>query len=210
MVLFQPHPNLEKLKIRNYPAKKFPDWVGDPSFFNLVSLELWNCKNCSSLPPLGQLPSLKHLCIFAVIGVKRLGSEFYRNASSSITVKPSFPSLQTLRFFHLPSWEKWLCCGCRHGEFPRLQELYIIQCPKLTGKLPKQLRSLKKLKIISCPQLHMASLRVQSVNWWWLTMANCSWKCQLVALLLFKLQKFKVQTSLSGSNYQRDCGTSKL
>lgn len=37
---FQPHPNLEKLKIRNYPAKNFPDWVGDPSFFNLVSLEL--------------------------------------------------------------------------------------------------------------------------------------------------------------------------
>ena len=64
----------------------------------------------------------------------------------------------------MPNWEKWLCCGCRHGEFPRLQELYIIQCPKLTGKLPKRLRSLKKLKILSCPQLHTASLRVPSIS----------------------------------------------
>ncbi|RVW24184.1 putative disease resistance RPP13-like protein 1 [Vitis vinifera] len=38
------------------------------------------------------------------------------------------------------------------GEFPRLQELCISECPKLTGKLPKQLRSLKKLEslVVSC------------------------------------------------------------
>ena len=42
-----------------------------------------------------------------------------------------------------------LCCGCRRGEFPRLQQFCINECSKLTGKLPKQLRSLKKLEISS-------------------------------------------------------------
>ena len=93
-----------------------------------------------------------------------MGSEFYGNASSSITTKPSSLSLQTLRFQEMSNWEKWLCCGCRRGEFPRLQELCIWDCPKLTGKLPKQLRSLKKLDIINCPQLHMASLRVPAIS----------------------------------------------
>ena len=61
-------------------------------------------------------------------------------------------------------WEKWLRCGCRPGEFPRLQELYIIHCPKLTGKLPKQLRCLQKLEIDGCPQLLVASLKVPAIS----------------------------------------------
>ncbi|KAJ9687557.1 hypothetical protein PVL29_016159 [Vitis rotundifolia] len=160
----QPHPNLKQFKITNYPGVIFPDWFGDPSFSNLSSLELWRCENCSSLPALGLLPSLQHLLISGMNGIERVGSEFYGDASSSISIKRSFPSLQTLRFQNMGKWEKWLCCGCRRGEFPRLQELYIIHCPKLTGKLPKQLRCLKKLSINGCPQLLMASLKVPAIN----------------------------------------------
>ncbi|RVX04599.1 putative disease resistance RPP13-like protein 1 [Vitis vinifera] len=64
----------------------------------------------------------------------------------------------------------------RRGEFPRLQELYIKKCPKLTGKLPKQLRSLKKLEIVGCPQLLVASLKVPAISE--LTMVDCG-KLQL-------------------------------
>ncbi|XP_034701748.1 putative disease resistance RPP13-like protein 1 [Vitis riparia] len=160
----QPHPNLKRFKITNYPGIIFPDWLGDPSFSNLLRLKLWDCENCSSLPPLGLLPSLQHLCISGMPGIERVGSEFYRGASSSNTIKTYFRSLQTLRFECMYKWEKWLRCGCRPGEFPRLQELYIIDCPKLTGKLPKQLRCLKKLEIDGCPQLLVASLKVPAIS----------------------------------------------
>ena len=160
----QPHTNLKRLRIYSFGGLSFPDWVGDPLFSNLVFLKLRNCKNCTSLPPLGQLPSLKHLSISRMKGVERVGSEFYHygNAYSSNTIKPYFSSLQTLQFDHMTNWEKWLCCGCRRGEFPRLEKLHISKCPKLTGKLPKQLRSLKKLKIIGCRSL-VASLRAPEI-----------------------------------------------
>nr|CAN66640.1 hypothetical protein VITISV_013554 [Vitis vinifera] len=160
----QPHPNLKQFTITNYPGVIFPDWLGDPSFSNLLCLELRNCENCSSLPPLGLLPSLQQLLISRMTGIAKVGSEFYGDASSSITIKPSFPSLQALRFEYMDNWEKWLCCGSRRGEFPRLQELYIKKCPKLTGKLPKQLRCLKKLEIDGCPQLVVASLKVPAIS----------------------------------------------
>ena len=147
----QPHPNLKQFKITNYPGGIFPHWLGDRSFSNLLYLELWDCENCSSLPPLGLLPSLQHLRISRMTGIERVGSEFYGDASSSITIKPSLPSLQTLRFKYMDKWEKWLYSGCKRGEFPHLQELYIKKCPKLIGKLPKQLRCLKILEIIECP-----------------------------------------------------------
>ena len=134
-------------------------------FSNLVLLQLRNCYNCTSLPPLGQLPSLKHLFILGMDGVERVGSEFYHygNSYSSDTIKPYFSSLQTLQFARMTNWEKWLCCGCRRGEFPRLEELDISHCPKLTGKLPKQLCSLKKLRIVGCESL-VASLRAPEIR----------------------------------------------
>ncbi|KAL6328102.1 hypothetical protein AAG906_033384 [Vitis piasezkii] len=64
----QPHPNLKQLSLRNYPGEGFPNWLGDPSVLNLVSLELRGCGNCSTLPPLGQLTQLKYLQISRMNG----------------------------------------------------------------------------------------------------------------------------------------------
>ena len=99
----QPHTNLKRLCINSFGGLSFPDWVGDPLFSNLVSLILTNCYNCTSLPPLGQLPSLKHLFISEMKGVERVGCEFYHygNAYSSNTIKPYFSSLQILRFANM-------------------------------------------------------------------------------------------------------------
>ena len=83
-----PHTNLKKLSISFYCGTRFPSWLGDFSFTNMVFLRLSRCKNCLYLPPLRQLPALKVLIIEQVDGVKRVGPEFSR-------MDKSFQSLET-------------------------------------------------------------------------------------------------------------------
>ena len=129
---------------------------------NMVSLRLWRCKNVSAFPPLGQLPSLKHLYISGAEEVERVGAEFYGTDSSS--TKPSFVSLKALSFSFMPKWKEWLCLGSQGGEFPRLKELYIQYCPKLTGDLPNHLPLLTKLEIKECEQLVAPLPRVPAIR----------------------------------------------
>ena len=147
-----PHTNLKKFQIHNYGGTRFPDWLGDESFCNIVSVSLYNCENCCVLPPLGQLPSLKHLSIEGFDGVVAVGPEFYGN--SSLVTQP-FQSLEILKFSWMSAWEEWCSIGvedeCR--AFPRLQELHLESCQSLIGSLPKKLPSLRKLVIEYCEQL---------------------------------------------------------
>ena len=157
----QPHTNLKRLSINCFGGTRFPVWLGDLSFFNIVTLHLYKCKHCSFLPPLGQLPSLQVLDIRGMNGVERVGSEFYGN--DYLPAKP-FTSLETLRFEDLPEWKEWLSFRGEGGEFPRLQEFYIQNCPKLTGDLPVQLPSLIKLEIKGCNQLLVSLPRFPAIR----------------------------------------------
>ncbi|XVF83139.1 hypothetical protein PTKIN_Ptkin16aG0109600 [Pterospermum kingtungense] len=143
----EPHTNLESLVIRSYGGTRFPEWVGHSSFSNVVSLELWNCKNCFFLPPLGQLSSLKSLSIRGFGGVVEVGGEFYGPCDGSS--KP-FGCLKILRFEDMAKWEEW-CCP--REAFGVLKELRIINCPKLTKSLPDHLPCLRKLEIKYCGNL---------------------------------------------------------
>ena len=150
----QPHPNLKRLSIRNYPGLSFPNWFGDTSVLNnLVSLQLRGCRNCSTLPPVGQLTHLKRLKISSMARVEHVGSEFYGTAF--------FQSLEKLSFEDMPNLEKWLCCG---ELFPHLQKLSMRACPKLIGKLPEHLRSLEELEIYKCPHLLVASVTIPAIR----------------------------------------------
>nr|XP_015895784.1 putative disease resistance RPP13-like protein 1 [Ziziphus jujuba var. spinosa] len=81
----KPHTdNLERLEIKNYGGRRFPSWIGHPSFFCIDSVTLSNCKNCYSLPYLGQLPSLRFLTIEGFDLVERIGDEFYFDGSSLV------------------------------------------------------------------------------------------------------------------------------
>ncbi|KAK4592160.1 hypothetical protein RGQ29_016603 [Quercus rubra] len=148
-----PHTNLKSLSIISYRGTEYPNWLGACSFSNMVSLKLDDCKYCSSLPPLGQLPALKELSIEGLHGVSRVCSRFYGNGFCA-TNKP-FKSLEKLTFKRMLEWKEWFTYEGENegGVFPNLRDLRIIECPKLTGDLPNLLPYLSVLKIIDCPQL---------------------------------------------------------
>ncbi|KAI8013737.1 putative disease resistance RPP13-like protein 1 [Camellia lanceoleosa] len=147
----QPHTNLKHLEINKYRGTGFPELLGDQSFCNMVSLRLQNCEDCFFLPSLGQLPSLKHLTISGMPSITKVGPEFYGDCSLS---KP-FQSLETLSFSEMLDWEEWYILD--DGEFSRLQEFRVTNCPKLIGGLPKHIPSWVRVEIRDCPGL-MASL----------------------------------------------------
>ncbi|KAL9448700.1 hypothetical protein AB3S75_016071 [Citrus x aurantiifolia] len=148
--MLKPHTNLELFCIKGYGGMKFPTWLGDSSFSNLVTLNFENCGTCTTLPSVGQLPSLKHLAVSGMTSVKRLGSEFYGNDSPI-----PFPCLETLLFENMQEWEDWIPHGSSQGveAFPKLRELCIFGCSKLRGKLPECLSALEKFVIRECEEL---------------------------------------------------------
>ncbi|KAL7234407.1 hypothetical protein ACSBR1_017914 [Camellia fascicularis] len=148
--MLKPHKKLKELYIRGYHCMSFPTWIGDPLFSNMVCMKLQNCKNCTSLPPLGQLPSLKDLHIEGMSAVKHVGCEFYGEHCA----KP-FPLLETLCFENMSEWEDWYIFGINKEvqTFTRVSKLSIKKCPKLREMLPSNLPCLKTLEIKNCPQL---------------------------------------------------------
>ncbi|KAH7576042.1 hypothetical protein JRO89_XS02G0281300 [Xanthoceras sorbifolium] len=143
---------LEKLTISGYGGTMFPTWLGNTSFSNLVYLQFVDCNSCTSLPSVGQLPSLKELYIRGMSAIKRVGQEFYGNCCAT-----PFPKLEIITLRWMNEWAEW-----EDGELPQLRELTIIQCPKLQGRLPKHLPSLKKLHIRGCNQLLVSVLSLSS------------------------------------------------
>ncbi|KAK2636923.1 hypothetical protein Ddye_031715 [Dipteronia dyeriana] len=144
----RPHENIEKVSVVRYGGTRLPDWLGDSSFSNMVTLYLTDCQNCSSLPSLGQLSSLRKLRVTNMQGLRSIQVGFYGNGSSSFV---SFESLLILEFKDMPNWERWssLVTG---GGFPSLQELLIQNCGKLM-EIPKCLPSLESLFIFQCRRL---------------------------------------------------------
>ncbi|KAH0713117.1 hypothetical protein KY289_009076 [Solanum tuberosum] len=143
----RPHTNIKKLEITGYRGTNFPNWLGDLSFLKLVELSLSNCKDCYSLPSLGQLPCLKFLCIRGMHGITEVTEEFYGSLSS----KKPFNSLEELAFVDMPEWKQWHVLG--NGEFPILENLSIINCPEVSLETPIQLSSLKRFEVSGSPKV---------------------------------------------------------
>nr|AAD27815.1 disease resistance protein I2 [Solanum lycopersicum] len=140
-----PHKNIKKVEISGYRGTNFPNWVADPLFLKLVNLSLRNCKDCYSLPALGQLPCLKFLSVKGMHGIRVVTEEFYGRLSS----KKPFNSLEKLEFEDMTEWKQWHALGI--GEFPTLENLSIKNCPELSLEIPIQFSSLKRLEVSDCP-----------------------------------------------------------
>ncbi|KAL5735597.1 hypothetical protein ACOSQ2_030385 [Xanthoceras sorbifolium] len=152
--MLQPHRNLQSLTIVGYGGIEFPSWVGDSSFSKMTVLDLYSCWNCTSLPPLWILSSLKYLTISGMKRLKILGSEIYGVGCS----KP-FQSLKTLYLEGLQELEYWEPNekNMYVDAFSCLQELFIVNCPKISGRLPDCLPTLEKPVIKNCKKLVVSS-----------------------------------------------------
>ncbi|KAG5584696.1 hypothetical protein H5410_045130 [Solanum commersonii] len=140
----RPHTSIKQLQITGYRGTKFPNWLADHSFLKLVKLSLSKCRNCDSLPALGQLPSLKFLSIREMHQITKVTEEFYGSSSS----KKPFYSLEKLEFANMPGWKQWHVLG--NGEFPTLEKLSIINCPELSLETPIQL---SRFQVIGSPKV---------------------------------------------------------
>ncbi|CAN1822906.1 Putative disease resistance RPP13-like protein 1 [Linum perenne] len=161
----QPHHSLQKLTVKFYAGLKFPLWMTDRTFNSIVELQILNCRKIKSLPPLGQLASLKKLSIKGADGVREVGSELCGVIAASGI---AFPSLRILNIENMLEWEHWSWLDGLPEEdarrFPYLVQLSIINCPKLVGKLPEYLPSLWKLKVCQCPLLNNLPQVLPSLN----------------------------------------------
>ncbi|KAF3955313.1 hypothetical protein CMV_019463 [Castanea mollissima] len=146
--MLRPWTTVKELSIDGYIGVKFPTWIGDHSFSNIVDLKIVRCEKCMSLPAIGRLFSLKFLIIKSMSKVQTIGPEFYGEGCLT-----PFRFLEKLHFEDMQEWQDWIPCGVEYGDFPCLRELFISQCPKLQGKLPNHLPSLENFSIKYCEQL---------------------------------------------------------
>ena len=139
--VLEPQPNLEHLQIYWYEGSiMFPNWI--MSLTKLKKLEIIDCKNLDSIPPLGMLPFLESLEIRNADSVKKVGVEFlgiefkdnkYKGLTASLIL---FPNLKSLTFWNMKEWEEWGGIGGLKEEdcftiMPCLLYLEIVGCPKL-------------------------------------------------------------------------------
>ncbi|XP_058215853.1 putative disease resistance protein At3g14460 [Rhododendron vialii] len=151
--MLEPHKKLKELSIIGYGGFTFPNWVGNSLFSNMACLKFQNCEKCTSLPPLGQLPSLAKLYIQGLKTVGNVGLEFYGLGRLN-----PFHVLEILTFDDMPEWKEWTPFGVEEGAqaFALLSELSIKRCPKLSHELPRNLPRLRNLDIEECPMLVVA------------------------------------------------------
>ncbi|MQL81108.1 hypothetical protein Taro_013563 [Colocasia esculenta] len=142
----QPHNNLNKLVIEGFVGSRFPTWLGDPSFTNLVHVKLINCSHCEVLPQLGQLPALMELYISGANMLRCIGKEFFYSNCSTYG-RQAFTSLRKLEFNDMPSWEGWV--EMEDDCLPCLHELILRHCPVLKA-LPRLPTSLREMEVENC------------------------------------------------------------
>ncbi|XP_061996854.1 putative disease resistance RPP13-like protein 1 [Rosa rugosa] len=186
----QPHLNLERLTIEHYGGKMFPGWSEYYFSSALVSLKLDYCQNCISLPPLGQLPSLRELHIewlsawqeWSDVGgdnneggvfpnLEKLEVKFCHNLTGRLA-SDSLPSLESLEVWDCPEFE----CFPEDGFPSKLKSLAIWGCKSMQN-LNKGLRTLTSLEIL---KLNFAKLDwfaeerfPSTLTYLWIFRLNC-------------------------------------
>ncbi|XP_019190007.1 PREDICTED: putative disease resistance RPP13-like protein 1 [Ipomoea nil] len=130
MEALKPPPELQDLYFLGYKGTRLPSWI-TLSLDNLRLLSIGCCSNCSSLPPVGKLPSLETLWIWEMKELRYVGSEFLGVAEVGGV---AFPKLKKLEFSNCPEWEEW-------EDFKEEAIIIIMPCIR-----ELELKNCKKLK----------------------------------------------------------------
>nr|GMD06629.1 putative disease resistance protein RGA3 [Ipomoea batatas] len=151
MEALKPPPELQTLKLNGYGGIHLPSWIL-LSLDNLRILEIRWCVNCSSLPPLGKLPSLETLLIVGMKELRYVGREFLGVTEVGGV---AFPKLKKLEFSYCDEWEEWE--DLKEATIiimPCIRELLLFHCEKLKT-VPHHLlsRLQESLRIFGCPRL---------------------------------------------------------
>ncbi|XP_019190641.1 PREDICTED: putative disease resistance protein RGA3 [Ipomoea nil] len=151
MEALKPPPELQILELLGYRGTHFPSWI-TLSLDNLRILQIWGCENCSSLPPLGKLPSLETLLIAEMKELRYVGSEFLGVAQVGGV---AFPKLKKLIFSYCSEWEEWedFKQEATIIIMPCIKELELNYCRELKTVPHHLLSRLESLKIVNCPSL---------------------------------------------------------
>uniref|UniRef100_A0A251TNZ2 Putative NB-ARC n=1 Tax=Helianthus annuus TaxID=4232 RepID=A0A251TNZ2_HELAN len=138
----EPNPSLEILKMYDYMGKTIsPSWMDN--LRNLVEIHFFRCENCEHIPPLGRLPSLRVIELWAMESLKYFQDD---DINMSIDNTDMFICLQRLKIM-------W--CGeliSLPDNLPKLEDLELRKCEKLIS-LPCNLPRIKKMKIEDCDGL---------------------------------------------------------
>ncbi|KAL8551720.1 hypothetical protein ACS0TY_000696 [Phlomoides rotata] len=150
----QPHPNLATLEILGFQGHELAPWMKNMK--NLTHIEIRFCRNCTCLPPFGDLPLLKLLLLEGVDAMEYIVEKDDIGCQNSLLVK--FPSLEHLQLVGLPNLKGLLKEEEMGGEmFPNLQKLTIRWCPLLILTSTSVSSTLKNLKEVECSPLVLPS-----------------------------------------------------
>ncbi|MFS7989924.1 putative virus X resistance protein-like, coiled-coil [Helianthus anomalus] len=128
---------LKELAVKSYGGIEFPKWVGHSSFHRLVHVSIRNCKNCTSLPQLGQLPSLEILRFESMHGWEVWSTN--NEVSDAV-----FPCLRELLIKDCPKLIE-VSLKTLFSVLPCLRKLHIVNCPKMIEFSPEALPALEYL-----------------------------------------------------------------
>ncbi|CAL9048702.1 unnamed protein product, partial [Musa banksii] len=146
-------PSLEELTFRDMPEWEEWSWADGRQLFPCLRiLEIKRCPKLKMMPPLP--PSLESLslCEVGLTEVPRLWEEIDGSSSSGSCITASRSSLEINQCPNLRNLEE----GLLSHSFPNIRDIAILECAELV-LLPvkefKELTSLEKLSIRSCPKL---------------------------------------------------------
>uniref|UniRef100_A0A803LGW0 Uncharacterized protein n=1 Tax=Chenopodium quinoa TaxID=63459 RepID=A0A803LGW0_CHEQI len=150
MEKLEPPSNVKKFTLLIYKGTTIPRWgrASDNwalSLPHLVEIQLNICYSLEQIPLLSKLRNLKSLSLYCLFKLEFMENTSSNKGNDEEDLTAFFPSLESLNIWHLDSLKGWwreeeLIENDDNGRilrssftFPRLSELVIRECPKLTS-----------------------------------------------------------------------------